>query len=93
MPGLYNPGEYDLAGFTVGAVNRPDYLPCLSAITAGDVMIGLPSTGLHSNGFSLVRKVVEVAQCTFGMTCPWDDTKNLGRFRKIAFHNCYFTLV
>ena len=80
MPGLYQPGEYDLAGFTVGAVNRPDYLPRRSDIQAGDVLIGLPSAGLHSNGFSLVRKVVEVAGLDFTSTCPWDEAKTLGMY-------------
>ncbi|HEY8342752.1 MAG TPA: phosphoribosylformylglycinamidine cyclo-ligase [Calditerricola sp.] len=57
MPGFYPPGEYDLAGFCVGVVER-DRLVDGSRIRAGDVLVGLASTGLHSNGFSLVRKVL-----------------------------------
>jgi len=56
MPGLYNEGEYDLAGFSVGIVDRHKIIDG-SKIKAGDVLIGLPSNGLHSNGFSLVRNV------------------------------------
>ena len=57
IPGLYKPGEYDLAGFTVGVVDRKKIIDG-SKIKAGDKIIGLPSTGLHSNGYSLARKIV-----------------------------------
>lgn len=57
MPGLYSPEEYDLAGFTVGAVEKSQMLDG-SKVAEGDVLIGLPSSGLHSNGYSLVRKVL-----------------------------------
>ena len=61
MPGLYAPGEYDLAGFIVGAVERKRMLTG-ATIRAGDVLLGLPSTGLHTNGYSLARKLLfEVA--------------------------------
>jgi phosphoribosylformylglycinamidine cyclo-ligase len=61
MPGMYAEGEYDLAGFIVGAVEKADLLTG-SGIKPGDVLIGLPSTGLHTNGYSLARKLVfEVA--------------------------------
>ena len=56
MPGFYQPGEYDLAGFIVGAVDRPRLLP-RSGISAGDVLVGIASSGLHTNGYSLARKV------------------------------------
>lgn len=58
MPGFYNKNEYDLAGFTVGCVNKHEMITG-EHIAAGDVLIGLPSSGLHSNGFSLVRKLLE----------------------------------
>lgn len=57
MPGLYAPGDFDLAGFCVGVVERTHVIDG-SAIRPGDVLIGIPSSGLHSNGYSLVRKVV-----------------------------------
>src|SRR5271154_146496 len=61
MPGLYAPGEYDLAGFIVGAAERPALLTG-KRIRAGDALLGLPSTGLHTNGYSLARKLLfEVA--------------------------------
>jgi phosphoribosylformylglycinamidine cyclo-ligase len=58
MPGIYALGDYDLAGFIVGLVN-PDRRPDLAQIRAGDVLVGLPSSGLHTNGYSLVRRVFE----------------------------------
>lgn len=59
MPGLYQPGEYDVAGFAVGSVKQDKVIDG-KQIQEGDVLVALPSSGLHSNGFSLVRKVVEV---------------------------------
>ena len=60
MPGMYPDGEYDLAGFAVGAIERADVLDG-SKVAAGDVLLGLASSGFHSNGYSLVRKVLERA--------------------------------
>jgi phosphoribosylformylglycinamidine cyclo-ligase len=57
MPGFYNPGEYDLAGFIVGVVDKPKLIDGRT-IQAGDRLIGLPSTGLHTNGYSLARQIV-----------------------------------
>jgi len=57
MPGFYQPGEYDLAGFSVGIVKNSETLDGRK-VRAGDVLVGLPSTGFHSNGFSLIRKVL-----------------------------------
>jgi len=72
MPGMYHPGDYDLAGFAVGAVERELLLP-QPTIQAGDLLLGLTSSGLHSNGFSLVRKIVESSGLTYASPCPWDD--------------------
>ena len=63
MPGFYQDGEYDLAGFAVGVANKPDIIDG-SAVNTGDVLIGLPSSGPHSNGYSLIRKVLEKAGVT-----------------------------
>ena len=71
MPSMYAPGEYDLAGFTVGAVHREKILP--QNIQAGDVVLGLSSSGIHSNGYSLVRKLVEKANLSYDNPCPWDS--------------------
>jgi len=61
MPGMYPDGEYDLAGFAVGAVEKSEIIDG-TTITPGDVVLGLASSGIHSNGFSLVRKVIERAK-------------------------------
>uniref|UniRef100_A0A8C3TH84 Trifunctional purine biosynthetic protein adenosine-3 n=1 Tax=Chelydra serpentina TaxID=8475 RepID=A0A8C3TH84_CHESE len=58
MPGMYSPGEYDLAGFAVGAVERGQMFLQLARVAEGDVIIGLASSGIHSHGFSLVRKIL-----------------------------------
>jgi formyltetrahydrofolate-dependent phosphoribosylglycinamide formyltransferase len=72
MPSMYSPGDYDLAGFSVGAVARDRILP--QGVCAGDVLLGLPSSGIHSNGFSLVRKLVEKEGLSFESPCPWDSS-------------------
>jgi phosphoribosylformylglycinamidine cyclo-ligase len=76
MPGMYAAGEYDLAGFCVGAVEREDLLP--RSAVAGDVMIGLPSSGPHSNGYSLIRKIVKDSGCAYRDLAPFDRAKTLG---------------
>ncbi|HYE46053.1 MAG TPA: phosphoribosylformylglycinamidine cyclo-ligase [Caulobacter sp.] len=73
MPGMYSEGDYDLAGFTVGAVNRDGLLPRLDEQRAGDVLIGLGSSGPHSNGYSLVRKVVERSGLAWDAPCPFGE--------------------
>jgi phosphoribosylformylglycinamidine cyclo-ligase len=73
MPGMYADGEYDLAGFTVGAVDRDGVLPKLDAQRAGDVLIGVGSSGPHSNGYSLVRRVVERSGLAWDAACPFAD--------------------
>ncbi|KAI0660326.1 aminoimidazole ribonucleotide synthetase [Cubamyces menziesii] len=78
MPSMYHGDDYDLAGFAVGAVERDLILP-QPTIAPGDVLLGLPSSGLHSNGFSLVRKVVALSGLSYADTCPWDASLTLGR--------------
>lgn len=78
MPGMYPPGEYDLAGFAVGAVERGQMLPQLDRITQGDVVIGVASSGVHSNGFSLVRKIVEKSSLDFSSRVGVSGDQTLG---------------
>lgn len=77
MPGLYAAGDYDLAGFAVGAVERERLLPS-SDIRPGDAVLGLASSGLHANGFSLVRKVVESCGLDYDAPAPFDESSPLG---------------
>ncbi len=76
MPGLYKDGDYDLAGFAVGAAERGTLLP--KDIAEGDAVIGLASSGVHSNGFSLVRKVVEKSGLGFADSAPFSPVMTLG---------------
>jgi len=76
MPGLYKAGDYDLAGFSVGAVERDAVLP--RGVAAGDVVLGLASSGLHSNGYSLARKVVEISGLRWDAPCPFAPGMVLG---------------
>ena len=77
MPGLYKDGDYDLAGFAVGAAERGTLLPSKD-IGVGDAVIGLGSSGVHSNGFSLVRKVVEQSGLSFESNAPFSPVMTLG---------------
>ena len=71
MPGMYPAGDFDLAGFAVGAMERGSDLP--RDVAAGDVLLGLASDGVHSNGYSLVRKLVELSGLGWDAQCPWAE--------------------
>ena len=76
MPGMYPDGDFDLAGFAVGAMERGQDLP--RDVSEGDVLLGLSSDGVHSNGYSLVRRIVERSGLNWADACPWDETTTLG---------------
>ncbi|MEO1733541.1 MAG: phosphoribosylformylglycinamidine cyclo-ligase [Pseudomonadota bacterium] len=71
MPGMYADGDFDLAGFSVGAMERGTALP--DGVATGDVLLGLASDGIHSNGYSLVRRLVDMAGLDWTDPCPWDN--------------------
>ncbi|MCX7559613.1 phosphoribosylformylglycinamidine cyclo-ligase [Sulfitobacter sp. F26204] len=71
MPGMYHAGDFDLAGFSVGAMERGAELP--RGVAEGDILLGLPSDGVHSNGYSLVRKIVEISGLGWEDRSPWNE--------------------
>ena len=88
MPDLYAENDYDLAGFIVGAVERSKVLSGEN-VTAGDIIIGLPSTGLHTNGYSLARKVIfEIERKTVSDPVPGGDGETIGE-TLLAVHRSY----
>jgi phosphoribosylformylglycinamidine cyclo-ligase len=76
MPGMYQAGDFDLAGFAVGALERGTTLP--SGVVEGDVVLGLASNGVHSNGYSLVRRVVELAGLSWTDAAPFAPGTSVG---------------
>lgn len=85
MPGMYSSGEYDLAGFAVGAVERDALLPRTSLIQEGDAVLGVASSGIHSNGFSLVHMVIKRAGLVLGDPCPFQKDMALGEFFTLIY--------
>ena len=79
MPGMYAEGDYDMAGFCVGAVDRDKVLPRLDRQQAGDVLIGLGSSGPHSNGYSLVRRIVERSGLAWDAPAPFVEGRTLAQ--------------
>jgi phosphoribosylformylglycinamidine cyclo-ligase len=77
MPGMYSGGDYDMAGFCVGAVDRDKVLPRLSDQKPGDILIGLASSGPHSNGYSLVRRIVERSGLGWDAPAPFAEGQSL----------------
>ncbi|MDF1607188.1 phosphoribosylformylglycinamidine cyclo-ligase [Hoeflea sp. YIM 152468] len=77
MPGMYRDGDYDLAGFAVGAAERGALLPT-GTLSEGDVLLGLASSGVHSNGYSLVRRIVEMGGLGYDAPAPFDASITLG---------------
>jgi phosphoribosylamine--glycine ligase/phosphoribosylformylglycinamidine cyclo-ligase len=78
MPGMYQADDYDAAGCAVGTVTQASRLPQKDAMVEGDVLLGLAATGVHSNGFSLVRRIVQSAGLSYTSQAPWDESKTVG---------------
>ena len=78
MPGLYSGSDYDAVGAAVGAVRGPQILPDKNAMGDGDVLLGLPSSGVHSNGFSLVRAIIQREGLAYDAPAPWDESTTVG---------------
>ncbi len=79
MPGMYAEGDYDMAGFCVGAVDRAGVLPRLGDQKAGDVLVAIGSSGPHSNGYSLIRRIVERSGLAWDAPAPFEAGKTLAQ--------------
>ncbi len=79
MPGMYDNDKYDLAGFCVAACERDEIIPKHDAMRVGDILVGLASSGPHSNGYSLVRKIVKLSGLDWSAPCPWESGKTLAQ--------------
>lgn len=88
MPGFYQPGDYELVGFIVGMVDRPHLLDG-SRVAAGSVLVGLPAAGLHTNGYSLARRIVfDQLRLRIDDPAPWNRRQRVGE-ALLAPHLCY----
>lgn len=79
MPGMYPPGHYDTNGTAVGAVLKDEMLPRTDEMGAGDILLGIASNGIHSNGYSLVRKIIESSSYNYTDPAPWNPKSTIGR--------------
>jgi phosphoribosylamine--glycine ligase/phosphoribosylformylglycinamidine cyclo-ligase len=78
MPGMYQKDDYDAAGAAIGAMSKDLRLPRLESMVEGDVLLGLASNGVHSNGFSLVRRIIARESISYHDTAPWDASTSVG---------------
>lgn len=78
MPGMYALGDYDAAGCAIGAVKRENLLPKLKDMIEGDLLVGVASSGVHSNGYSLIRKIIEKHNLDFSAPAPWNSSTTIG---------------